>query len=141
MAQTNGFNLPPPQEPFVDPQTGILNYSGYQYLLSLLNSASENQPSATVATGLTATGANQATALQLGSQWNEVDVVAPGTGVLLSAYSEGQSQTVFNQGANTLQIYPSPQSQIDSLGQNEPYMLAAGARITFDFVSAMQIRS
>lgn len=141
MAQTTGFNLPPPQEPFVDPKSGILSYTGYQYLLSLLNAAASSQSTSTVDTGLVATGTNQATALQLVKQWNEVDTVAPGTGVLLSAYQKGQAQTVFNQGANALLIYPPPGSQIDALGVNVAYSLASGARVTFDFTSATQIRS
>lgn len=141
MAQTTGFNLPPPQEPFVDPKTGILSYSGYQYLLSLLSAAASSLATATTALGLTATGTNQATALQLGAQWNEVDTVAMGTGVLLSPYQVGQSQTVFNGGAHALQVYPPPGLQIDALGDNEPYSLAAGSRIAFETWSDSQIRS
>lgn len=141
MAQTSGFNLPPPQEPFVVSGTLNLSYTGYQYLLSVLNAASSAQATASVATGLGAGGTNQATALQLSAQWNEVDTVPNGSGVLLSAYQPGQSQTVFNQGLNPLDIYPPPGSQIDALGENEPYSLAAGSRITFDFTSATQIRS
>jgi hypothetical protein len=141
MAQTTGFNLPPPQEPFVDPKTGILSFTGYQYLLSLLNAAATAQATSTVATGLQSTGVNQATALQLGAQWNEVEVVPAGPGVLLSAYDPGQSQTIFNEGVHALLIYPAPGSQIDALGQNEPFSLAAGVRVTFDFTTATQIRS
>lgn len=141
MAQTTGLNLPPPQSPFVDPKTGVLSTDGNQYLLSLLQAASSNQSTATIASGLEATGVNQATALQLSAQWNEVDTVAVGSGVLLSALNQGQSQTVFNQGAHALLIYPPPGTQIDALGLNQPFSLAADARITFDFTSLAQIRS
>lgn len=141
MAQTTGFNLPPPQSPFVDPQTGVLANDGYQYLLSLLKAAASTQATATVDQGLSATGGNQATALQLSAQWNEVDNVAAGTGVLLSAYQTGQSQTVFNLGASPLLVYPPPGSQIDVLGENVAYSLGVGLRITFDFTSETQIRS
>ena len=141
MAQTTGNNLPPPQEPFVDPATGNLSNSGYQYLLSVINQANTNQATATVGGGLVATGTNQATALQLSDQWNEVDTVAAGTGVLLSAYGVGQSQLVANEGANALKIYPPPGMQIDAMALNQPYSLAPASRITFGFFSATQIRS
>lgn len=141
MAQTTGQNLPPPQSPFVDPVTGFLADDGYQYLLSLLASAASTQATATTATGLKATGTNQATALQLSSQWNEVDTVAAGTGVLLSALQVGQSQTAFNGSANALLVYPPPGSQINALGANVAFSLAAGSRATFDFTSATQIRT
>lgn len=141
MAQTTGRNLPPPQSPFVDPQTGILSYDGYQYLLSLLNAAASDQATASVDTGLVATGTNQATALQLTAQWNEVDTVALNTGVLLSAYQAGQSQVIFNQGLNPVNVYPPPGAMINALGANIAFVLASGSRATFDFTSADQIRT
>lgn len=142
MAQTTGQNLPLQQSPFVDPETGVLSYDGYQYLLSLLAQAESSQSTATVATGLEATGTNQATALQLTNQWNEVDTVPSGSGVLLSAYGPGQTQVVFNEDpANALLVYPAPGSQINALGENIAYSLAAGSRATFDFVTDTQIRT
>lgn len=141
MAQTTGLNLPVDQSPFTDPKTGQLTYDGKNYLLSILQEAANGQATSTVSTGLVAAGTNQATALQLTSQWNEVDTVASGAGVLLSAYQAGQSQTVFNQGLNPLLVYPAPGAQIDALGVNVAFSLASGSRITFDFVSSTQIRS
>lgn len=142
MAQTTGFNLPPPQTPFVDPKTGILDWTGYQYLLSILAAAANSQTTASVAEGLEATGNNQATALQITSEWNEVDSVPNGTGVLLSVMPPGQSQTVFNgDPAQALLVYPPPGVQIDALGENEPYSLAHGTRLAFETWSATQIRS
>src|SRR5258708_3759511 len=142
MAQTTGRNLPPPQSPFVDPKNGTLSNDGYQFLLNLLNTAANSQATASVDTALTAMGTNQATALQLSAQWNEVDTVPVGTGVLLQSLQPGQSQTVFNQDAiNALNVYPPPGFRIDNAAVNIPYALAAGLRHTFDFVSATQIRS
>lgn len=137
----SGRNLPPPQSPFVDQKTGILSYDGYQFLLDLLNNSTAALTQKTVDTGLVATGTNQATALQLSAQWNEVDTVPAGTGVLLSAYQSGQSQSVFNGGANALNVYPPPGTQINALGVNAAYVLAPGARVSFDFFSANQIRT
>lgn len=139
MAQSTGRNLPPPQSAFVKPDFTLSN-DGYQYLLSLLNAASSSQATASVDSALTATGANQATALQLSSQWNEVDTVPAGTGVLLQLLQPGQSQIVFNQGANALNVYPPPGLKIDAMAVNIPFSLVAGARRTFDFLSGAQIR-
>ena len=59
----------------------------------------------------------------------------------LSVYDPGQSQTVFNGGANNLNVYPPPGVQIDALGENEPYVLAPGTRLSFETWSDGQIRS
>jgi hypothetical protein len=139
MAQTTGFNLPVPQSPFVDAKSGVLSYDGYQYLLSLLTTAANAKATSAVATGLVAQGTNQATALQLTSDWNVVQTVPSGTGVVLAALQAGQTQVVFNQGANPMLVYPSPGSQINSLGTNLPFTLAAGSRATFEFVTSVQI--
>lgn len=141
MAQVTGQNLPPPQSPFVDPATGFLSDDGYQYLLSLLAAAAADQATVTTSDGLVATGTNQATALQLTSQWNEVDTVPAGSGVLLSALQVGQSQTVFNEGVNPLNVYPPPGARINALALNAPFPLGTGSRATFDFTSDTQIRS
>lgn len=142
MAQMTGRNLPPPQSPFVDAGTFNLSYDGYQYLLSLLAAAANTQATATVATALKSTGTNQATALLLTSQWNEVDTVAAGTGVLLPAYQPGQSVTVFNADpSNSLNVYPAPGMEIDALGANQPYTIVAGKMQVFNTVSSAQIFS
>lgn len=141
MAQTSGQNLPPPQSPFVDTPSRNLSYDGYQYLLSLLAIASSSQATATVSTGLTATGTNQATALQLNSQWNEVDSAVIGTGVLLSALQAGQSQVVINNAGVSIAVYPPPGGSIDGSPANAAVSLAPGSRLTFDFLTATQIIS
>lgn len=145
MAQTAGRNLPPPQSPFVDGKgkdaTFNLSNDGYQFLLSLLQAAAGSIATSSVDTNLTATGANQATALQLSSQWNEIVTTPVGSGVLLEALQPGQSQTVFNQGLNALNVYPPPGSKIDALAINIPIALGTGQRHTYDFLSSGQIRS
>lgn len=141
MAGIAGRNLPPPQSPFVDTGTLNLSYDGYQFLLSLLNAATNAVPTADVDTGLVAKGTNQATALQLNSQWNEIDTTPAGSGVLLTAYQPGQAQLVFNGGVNPLLVYPPPGAQINALGPNVAFSLAAGSRQTFDFFTANQIRT
>lgn len=135
-----GQNLPPPQTPFVLP-SGVLSNDGYQFLLDLISNALQMQVTASVATGLVATGTNQATALLLTNNWNEVDTVATGSGVLLASLNMGQQQLVSNNSGSALAVYPPPGMQIDSLAVNQAYSLAAGTRVSFDYFSTVQIRS
>ena len=145
MASTVGFagrNLPPPQSPFVDKGTFNLSYDGYQFLLNLLNTATSALSQQTVNTGLTSSGATQATALQLNAQWNEIDSVPAGTGALLAAYQPGQQQIVFNDDpSNALLVYPSPGAQINALGANNPITLAANSFKTFYFIRPLEIKA
>ncbi len=66
---------------------------------------SENQHG--FVSGLTATGTNQATGLQLSqlAPLVEVNTVAAGTGVLLPPAIPGAEMFIFNNGANTLTVY------------------------------------
>lgn len=59
--------------------------------------------------GLTATGSAQASALQLtpGYAMYEVDTTASSTGVALPACVAGTELSIYNNGANTLTVYPS----------------------------------
>jgi hypothetical protein len=76
---------------------------------------------------LEAAGTNQATALVLNLDWNEVLTVPSGAGVSLLNLQPGQTQVVFNgDPANSLKVYPYSNWQIDALGANAPYTLAAG---------------
>lgn len=146
----SGRNLPPPQSPFVkapDPKNPsatdyALSSDGYQFLLNLLNAATASLSATTVASGLAATGANQATALQLDSDWNEFDAVSAGTGALLSSLQPGQTQTVFNDDpANALLIYPTPGGKINQLAVNQGFSLAHNARATFYFITPTEIKT
>jgi hypothetical protein len=57
--------------------------------------------------GLTATGTNQATALQLDTTtYQRVATVAASTAVRLPAAIAGSRVVVFNAGANSLNVYP-----------------------------------
>ena len=136
-----GQNLPPPQSPFVDPKTGVLSNDGYQFLLDIISNALQMQVTASVASGLAATGTNQATALLLSSDWNEIDDSTTGTGVLLASLQPGQQQLVFNNSAGPIDVFPPPGMQIDTMSLNSPYVLSPGIRVSFDFFSDTQIRS
>ena len=59
-----------------------------------------------VATGLTAAGSTQGTALALAAEVNVVGTTAASTGVLLPPSEAGDIVEVYNQGANALAVYP-----------------------------------
>lgn len=145
MASTVNFagrNLPPPQSPFVDKSSLNLSYDGYQFLLDLLNSATSALSQQTVGTSLTATGANQATALQLNSQWNEVDTTPSGSGVLLSSFQPGQTQIVFNDDStNALLVYPPPDSAINNAAVNIAFSIATNSKAVFYFIKPGEIKA
>lgn len=95
----------------------------------------------TVATGLVATGATQATALVLVAGWNEVDTVPVNTGVVVPTLGVGLASTVFNEGVNSLKVYPPVGGQIDALGVNIPYPLAASKVQSLFQLTATQWRT
>lgn len=72
-----------------------------------LNALAAGQ-NASYVSGLTAAGTNQATALQLapGNTLVEIDTVASGTGVALPPAVQGTELSLYNNGANTLDVYP-----------------------------------
>lgn len=94
-----------------------------------------------VATGLTATGTTQATALGLESEWNELTSTPANTGVRLNGFGVGLNSIVFNQGGATLKIYPPIGSAIDVLGTNNPFSLANNTARDFYQLTATQFRS
>lgn len=92
--------------------------------------------------GLTATGAATGTALLLAAQSNQVSTVAAGTGVrLMSVAASGLTIQIVNDGANALNVYPTTGTQIDGLGVNIPFSLAAGSAGIWTFVASGQWRT
>ena len=94
-----------------------------------------NQVGPAVIMGLTATGANQATALQLAnrSSLQEITTVSSNTGVALPAPKRpGTAITIANQGANTLSVYPQLGGSIDNGTANAAVTLANGKSATFE---------
>ena len=89
----------------------------------------------TVADGLTATGTTSGTALQLTLSYAEVTTTPAGTGVRLplggASPLKGLEVTVWNAGANPLNVYPMAGGQIGALGADIPDTIAAGADRTY----------
>jgi hypothetical protein len=79
-------------------------------------------------TGITALGTNQATAQVVANSINVISIVASGTGIILPNAGSllGSRIIIFNQGANTLNIYPNSGSNIDGGTTNAPNTLATG---------------
>ena len=138
---TTGQILPTPQTAIVDPKTGFLSEDGYKFLNNLINQLSQATPTATVETGIEATGLTQATATQLTKEWNLVETAALGGpfGVILDTLQTGQSQVVVNLSGQSINVYPPAGATINALASNAPLVLVTGAGATFAFFSTTQI--
>ena len=91
---------------------------------------------------LNGAGSSQVDALQLNLDWSEVLTTPSGSGVVLLSVQPGQTQVVFNGDvANALNVFPPSNWQIDKLGVNVPYSLAAGKTQMFGCWSIQQFRS
>lgn len=80
-----------------------------------------------LATGLTATGSTQGTALLLTAANNYVSTTAASTGVRLPDDGRFTDVSIRNGGANTLNIYPPVNYAIDGASVNAALTLGAGA--------------
>jgi hypothetical protein len=92
----------------------------------------------TVATGLTAAGNSQGTALALTSTVNVIGTAAASTGVILPTAAIGAEIVVINRGANTLSVYPPTSGQIDAAGTNAAVTLATTVKGRYVKASANQ---
>lgn len=91
------------------------------------------------ATGISAAGTTQGTATALSNAVNFVGTVAAGTGVVLSSSATaGDSQFIFNGGANPLKVYPPSGAKINSLPTNAGVLLQPATACEFWCGSATQ---
>lgn len=112
---------------------------GYKLFASGLNSLAVASIVLDVGSGLSAAGNSQATATALTNSVNGITTAAASSGVILYAGSGGDSQLVFNGGANTLSVYPPTGAQINALGANNAFSLAVNTGAQFTFITATQI--
>lgn len=89
-----------------------------------------------VGNALTAVGTNRATALQLAKQVNNVTTAASGTGVILPVGVAGMRITIYNAGANAIQVYASASETIDTVAGSTGVVLTNTKRAIYDFVAA-----
>lgn len=81
---------------------------------------------------LTATGTTQADAYVLAAASNAFSTVASGTGaVLYSVTVAGDSQMVYNGGANALKVYPPSGEKLNALATDAPMTLAVNTACLF----------
>lgn len=130
------------QGPLVNPANGRHTNDGRNFLLSLFNRTGGSDGIGPMVTnGLIAQGTTQTSALQLGHDWNQIDNVAPGTGVQVPPLKPGNDITIFNNGNNPLNVYPFGGAAIDSHGINAPMVLAAGQKLNLQCWTTTQLRS
>lgn len=85
-----------------------------------------------VATGLTATGSDQSGAYECTFAKNAFSTVADGTGAVLDDQAAGgDSQMIYNGGANSLRVYPPSGAQINGLGANNPVLIGTNTACEF----------
>ena len=89
---------------------------------------------------LSAAGTTQGTATELTAADSEITTVAAGSGcVLASALASGDSQTVFNAGANAVKIYPPSGMKINALATNAPMLLAVNTGCFYKCISTTRV--
>jgi hypothetical protein len=91
-----------------------------------------------IATGLTAAGTTQGTALQLSRQINDVTTVAASSGVRLPTAVAGMRIIVRNSTATNLNVYPNTGAQIQALGTNVANVLVGSTMLEYVAVSTTQ---
>jgi hypothetical protein len=92
------------------------------------------------ATSVSAAGTTQGTATELTAADSEVATVASGAGVVLSSkLAPGDSQTVFNAGANALRVYPPSGMKLNSLATNAAMLLATNTGCLFKCISTTRV--
>lgn len=98
--------------------------------------ASSGLSKRSVSNALTAVGTNRGTSLALTSDINNVTSAASSTGVTLPASAVGQVVTLFNAGANPIQVYGAGSDTIDGVAAATGVPLANAKRANFFCVAA-----
>jgi hypothetical protein len=116
-----------PRTPLVDPETGQPNQTyGWAFFLALFNrTGGGTGVPLTVGQSLVAGG----TPLALTNDFNEV--LSGAGGVSLFALKPGQFQVVFNGTGAAINVFPALKGEINALGANAAFSLAAGATQMF----------
>ncbi len=89
-----------------------------------------------VGNALTAAGTDRATGLQLAKEVNNITTAAASTGVVLPVGVVGMRITIFNGGANAIQVYASASETIDGVAGATGVPLANTKRADFFFTAA-----
>jgi hypothetical protein len=131
-----------PTGTFIDTNTGRPTQDWWRFLLSLFNRTGAGDGIGPHVSGaLTAQGGSQTTALTLGSDWNNVQNVPAGTGVVIPPLKPGLDIWVFNGAAASVNVYPFSGAAIDQLGLNAPFVLAQNRLRCFQCWTTTQLFS
>lgn len=111
-----------PTAPLVN-DNGVLVRDGIDAIRTLFNRTGQgNGLPNSVGNSLAATGSSQTDALALVNDYNEV--TGGSGGVALFSLQPSLVQIVFNGSGSSINVYPPIGGNIDSLGLNNPYVLA-----------------
>lgn len=92
-----------------------------------------------VATGLTATGSDQSGAFEVTTAKAAFSTVAASTGAVLdSDAAPGDTQMIYNGGANALTVYPPSGAKINGLATNAGILLGTNTACEFYCLSTTQ---
>lgn len=94
-----------------------------------------------IANTLSAAGTTRADALALTARVNRLTTVAAGTGVVLPTMTANEVVWVFNDGANSVQVYAPGSVTIDGTAGSTGVALAAGGRAAFFAATASVLMS
>lgn len=135
------LSMPTPQQPLTGEEgPDRVTQVWWRFFFGLFNRNASTIPYL-VESGITATGTTQADAYELSAEWNEVTTVPVNSGAILFEFGEGLETTVWNAGANPLKIYPPVGVQINALGVNNPFTMAAGTSRVFYQLSDVLFRT
>lgn len=131
-----------PQGPVIDLKTGRFTTDGQFFNLSLFNrTGGSDGIGPMVSAPLTAAGNSQATALLLAADWNDVETVPVGSGVIFPSMKPGTDIWVFNGNATSVNVYPFVGAAIDQLAVNAAFVLAQNKLRCFQCWGTAQFRS
>lgn len=92
-----------------------------------------------IAPTVTAAGTTQGTATALTADINFISTAPANSGVILYAGTKGDSQIVYNGGANPVLVYPPTGSKINQVSANTGVVLPTNTFCEYFIVSSTQI--
>lgn len=140
MAGINPYpqEMPPAQTALVDSSSGAATKDGRYLWLALWSRTGEGDGVPRVAPNLVVVAGSM---FNIVADWNEFITVPPGGGCLLPPLKVGTDCIIWNDDANSIDVNPQPNQQIDALGLGARYPLAAGKMQWFRCITPTLIKS
>ena len=121
---------------YATPIEGMRYYNKATNQFKVYNGTSWVNPPLSVEDGITASTTQTQGQEQMSAQVNRIAVCANANDVVtLPSCSAGAQCTIFNDGAQTLQIFPNTDDEIRSLAADASTTLAAGSSVTYYGIS------